>query len=965
MNTFLHLVAQSLLQRYGTNLSRLTLVFPGKRAVLFFNQALTELSDRPVWSPRCVTISELFHEASPYTPCDPVESVCRLHRVYAQIVDEPQTLDQFYGWGEVLLADFDDVDKHLADARQLFTNIRDIKALEDNSYITPEQEAALRSFFSDFSVEGNSMVKERFLALWNRMAQIYDELNASMRRDGLLYEGALQRDVVETLRRNRFAADEGQSPAPDRFDSDTTYVIVGFNVLNDVEQALFDELQHRRQALFFWDYDVFYADPTGRERHEAGYFIRQNIERYGNELPPECFCNMTQPKELTIVAASSENAQARYLPQWLHENLTATENRTAVVLCNEQLLQPVLHAIPEQVKALNVTMGYALTDTPVSSFVSVLLTLQTDGFDASHRRFRLSALRAVKNHPFSRLVDEALWHRHVEGPRELLLYLLDLLTTLGKCFAATQPADGETPTEAQQQALMQNTLYAEAIFVAYTCINRLANLMTGDRPLLDVNAFTLRRLVNAMLLSQSVPFHGEPAVGLQVMGVLETRSLDFDHLIMLSVGEGYLPKSVADTSFIPYHLKEAFGLTTLRHKIAVYAYYFYRLIQRASRVTFVYNESNAGLRQNEISRFLRQLEAETEFPIRHVRLQAASDVHPVPEISVPKSREVMHALARRFDCTGLSDEERKYKVLSPSALNRYTSCPLQFYYRYVEGLKVDEHSDDDFDAIRFGDVFHRAAELLYRHLTEKNPVVRGEDIDAMLEMGGQRMEAFVHQAFRDKYFEGRAEEYTGILTIAYRVVLTYLHQLLRHDRRLTPIRILGVELPQTEVFHVEAAGRTLELEVGGIIDRLDQVSDSNSTDGRVVRVVDYKTGGQLESVQSLEALFSNTGQSAHYYFQATLYATIVEAQRHQAVAPCLFFVHKSGSDDYSPVITLAKHTVADIREPLSPGDEPLNVAFRKRLVALLDEVFDDKVPFAQTKNPKACENCDFRMICGR
>lgn len=965
MNTFLHHVAQSLLQRYGTNLSRLTLVFPGKRASLFFDQALTELSDSPVWSPRYMTISDLFHEASPYTPCDPVESVCRLHRAYVQIVDEPQTLDQFYGWGEVLLADFDDVDKHLVDAHQLFTNIRDIKALDDNSYITPEQEKALRSFFSDFSVEGNTLVKERFLALWNAMAQIYDELNASMRADGLLYEGALQRDVVETLRRNRLAGDDEQQKEPEVLASDTTFVIVGFNVLNDVEQALFDELQHRKQALFFWDYDVFYADPSSHERHEAGFFIRQNIERYGNELPPEFFHNMTAPKALTIVAASSENVQARYLPQWLKENLTETENRTAVVLCNEQLLQPVLHSVPEQVKALNVTMGYALSDTPVSSFVSVLLTLQTDGYDASHRRFRASALRAVTNHPFARLLDEPLWHRHVEGSRDLLLYLLDLLTALGKHFADSQPAAEDTLSEAQRQALMQNTLYAEAVFIAYTCINRLANLLTGEQPLLDVNEYTLRRLVNAVLLSQSVPFHGEPAVGLQVMGVLETRALDFDHLLMLSVGEGYLPKSVADTSFIPYHLKEAFGLTTLRHKIAVYTYYFYRLIQRASSVTFVYNESNAGTRQNEISRFLRQLQAETDFPIRHVRLQAASDVSPLPSITIPKSADVMLALARRFDCTGLSKKERQGRLLAPSALNRYTSCPLKFFYRYVKGLTVEEQTDDDFDAIHFGDVFHRAAELLYLHLTAKNPVVRGEDIDAMLEMGGQRMEGFVSQAFREKYFDGRPEEYTGILTIARRVVLTYLYQLLRHDRRITPIRIIELEQPRTDIFHVEAAGKTLELEVGGFIDRLDQVSDSSNAEGRLVRVVDYKTGGKPDVVQELDRLFADTGQNEHYLFQATLYATIVESQMHTAVAPCLFYVHKSGTDDYSPIITLAKHTVDDVREPLSTGEEPLNVVFKKKLQSLIDEIFNPDVPFTQTKNPRTCEQCDFRMICGR
>lgn len=951
MTTFLELVAQSLLQRFGNDMSHVIVVFPGKRASLFFNQALVECSDTPVWTPTYTTIRDLFQQMSPYIQCDTIEAVCRLYDAYVQVVDEPQTLDLFYGWGEILLSDFDDVDKHLADAHQLFANIHDIKALDDSSYITAEQEAALKAFFSDFSLAGNTLLKERFLNLWNRMSTIYDILNTAMREDGVLYEGALQREVVMRLKQS------------DVIKEGMTYVFVGFNVLNDVEQALFDELQRRSQALFFWDYDTMYAGRQGCEGSEAGFFIHRNIERYGNELTPENFDNMRKPKELTIIATSSENAQARYLPQWLQTHLTNPESRTAIVLANEQLLLPILFSIPDDVQALNVTMGYPLPDTPVCSFVSLLMTLQIEGYDARNHRFRAKAQRAVARHPFSSYLNEKQWLRHVGCGTELLAYICELLMAVGHFF--TQESSKANAESGDMEASNANILYTEAIFKAYTSLNRLADLMSGPRPLLKVNDHTLQRIVMTVLQAQTVPFHGEPAEGLQVMGVLETRAMDFDHVLMLSVGEGFMPKSVAESSFIPYQLKEAFGLTTIRHKMAVYAYYFYRLIQRAGHVTFMYNDSNAGTRQNEISRFLRQLEAETDFPIDHRRMQADNDVPKSSEIIVDKIPAVMQVLLSRYDCSQLSPEDYDSHLLSPSALNSYTTCPMQFYYHYVKHLSKEELNEDGFEAKDFGTIFHRAAELLYKHLMKHDSLIRQHDIDVLLEQGTPALDAFVHQAFCDAFFKERAAEYTGILVIARRVILTYLQQLLRYDRSICPIRILGLEKKVTAVYNVNVDGHEVQLCVGGIIDRLDQVSDVASEDGRLVRVVDYKTGGRPSPVNETEVLFNETGQNAHYIFQSLLYATIVAAQRHEATAPCLFYVHQSGAADYSPKIKIAKHIVNDIREPLTDGEPSLQVIFQERLLELLKDIFNPNIPFKQTADVSACNHCFYKVLCGR
>lgn len=927
--TFLTLVARDLLAKYGTDLSRLTVVFPGKRASLFLDQALARESATPVWTPRYTTIAELFADASPYQLATPVESVCRLHAVYARHVAEPYTLDQFYTWGEVLLSDFDDIDKHLVDAGQLFANITDLKALEGNDYITPAQEEALRAFFANFSLEGNSQLKRRFLELWQQMAAIYRDFKAEMCRAGLLYEGAMQREVVQRMCR------EG---AADAFPQGT-YLFVGFNVLHEVEERLFTHLQREGRARFYWDYDRYYMQDAAVP-HEAGHFMRRNLQRYGNELPPHCFDNLLPagadgcPKTLRVVAASSENAQARYVDQWLAGYLTHPENHTAVVLCNEALLAPVLHALPTDVP-INVTMGYPVVETPVYSFVNSLLSLQTDGWDAARHRFRRAYLTTVQSHPLVGYVPEAVWKRLAGDGGELIAYLRQVLASVARASSA---------------------LLSEAVFRCYESLGVLQRLAEGPAPLLCVGRATLRRLVRSVLRTLSVPFHGEPAIGLQVMGVLETRGLDFDHLLMLSVGEGYLPRATAEATLIPYALKEAFGLTTVRHQMAVYAYYFYRLVQRARHVTFVYNDSNAGSRQNEISRFLRQLMADPQLPISHYRLTADSNVQFRSPEAKPKTEQVMACMRRLFDNTDLQPDERP-RYLSPTALNTYTTCPVQFYYKYVRGMKVNPDATDGLDAAVFGNVFHKAAQLVYEDLRRRGDTVRRQDLDYLLEQPEARLAPYIDRAFRLEYFEKRGEQpsYEGLLIIGRRAMHSYLERLLRHDCRLTPFRILGLET-HCDTRLALGAELGMDLRTGGIIDRLDEVTDP-ATGQAVVRVVDYKTGGRPDSVSQLAKLFADTGQTEHYYFQTILYATIVASQRHVPVQPALFYVHKSGADDYTPALRLERQPIADVA--------PLADDFRERLDQLVRDIFNPDIPFTPTDNLKQCALCPYKMLCRR
>ena len=572
METFLQLVARDLYAKIGNDLSRTAIVFPNKRASLFFNEYLAAETDRPLWSPAYVSISELFRQLSPLKSGDPIRLVCELYKVFREETRSEETLDDFYFWGELLISDFDDVDKNLVDADKLFSNLQELKNIMDNyDFLDQEQEEAIRQFFQNFSIEKRTELKAKFISLWDKLGDIYRHYRRNLTELGIAYEGMMYRNVMEQLDTDRLRYDR--------------YVFVGFNVLNRVETRFFQLLQDAGKAMFYWDYDVFYTRLPLEQKppytHEAGEFILRNLKLFPNQLPETSFDVLRKPKNVRFISASTENAQARYLPQWIRGNeelrTPSSFKDTAVVLCNESLLLPVLHSIPAEVKNVNITMGFPLAQTPVYSFINALVELQTTGYHAGTGRYIYETVITLLKHPYTRqlspnaetlekqltrdnrfypLPSELKQDAFLEqvftpqnGIAALCSYLTELLREVAVLYR--QEKDVED---------IFNQLYRESLFKSYTLVNRLLSLIeTGE--LSGVRTDTLKRLLNRLLTSANIPFHGEPAIGMQVMGVLETRNLDFRNLIMLSLNEGQLPKAGGDSSFIPYNLRKAFGMT--------------------------------------------------------------------------------------------------------------------------------------------------------------------------------------------------------------------------------------------------------------------------------------------------------------------------------------------------------------------------------------------------------------------
>ena len=981
MKAFLKIVAKDMLEKYGTDMSDIAVVFPNKRASLFLNNYLAQLAHKPIWTPTYITISDLFRRHSDLKVADPIKSICDLHKTFVKCTGIDETLDHFYGWGQLLLADFDDVDKNMVDAKQLFANLSDIHELDDVSYLTDYQKEMIRKFFSNFSDDHNSELKKRFLQLWCHFYDIYTEFNQRMTEQGLAYEGALYRSVVSNesieFRHKK-------------------YLFVGFNMMQVVELNLLNRLKKQGKAAFYWDYDQYYMDGN----NEAGHYIRQYLPYYPNELADypqqEIYNNMTKNKDITYISAPTENIQARYVNSWLKENGRYKMGRNvAIVLSDESLLQSVIHSLPQEVGSINITIGYPLQQTPFYSLIQQLIQLQGIGHSKQGDTYRLHYVLIALRHPYTRYISEkytellakldeqkrfypsreflsldgdeglTLLFRNLEEAtasqdeynRKLITYLLDVLRTIG--------------THAKE---LNDPLFHESLYRTYTLLNRLQDLIiAGD---LQVDIITLERLIQQLIQTTSIPFHGEPAEGIQVMGVLETRNLDFDHILVLSCNEGKLPKGVNDSSFIPYSLRKAYGLTTVENKVAIFAYYFHSMLQRAHDITLTYNNATEDGQSGEMSRFMLQMMVESQHSIRRKTLVAGQKPLRPTYSDAQKTDEVMAVLDN-------------IKMITPTFLNTYQRCQKQFYYKYVKGLlEPDEIDEDEVDNKIFGNIFHRAAELFYYTFASKDDiatddqgkqrlirpiVITADNLDHALK-DTSLVYRLVDQTFREELFKVSSSDYhpkyNGLQLINKEVIASYLRQLITIDRRQAPFTIIGMEIVVSTTLGVATARGQKLFRIGGFIDRLDSVAASGNPSAlgnlaERIRVIDYKTGRSRTShPKDIEEVFSTQplaiGKHNDYYLQAILYSLIVKNDRRynpaqEPVSPGLLFIQNAGADDYDPTLKLGKELLTDVA--------PLETEFTDHLRSLLADIYDPALPLKPTEDKKRCVFCPYAALC--
>lgn len=829
--TFLHIVAQDLFRRFGTQLDQLVIVFPNKRASLFLNQEFVSIAqengNQPFWAPDYQTIGDLFESLSPYTSADPIVSICLLYDIYRQHIGEDncEPIDKFYSWGEVMISDFNEIDKQLVEADKLFQYAEDWNQLSDTGdFLHEKQIEILKHYFKDFSLENLQIEKERFLQLWQRLPDIYHDFKKRLIGESILYDGALCRDVIEE---NRFQ----------HLEKNKTYIFVGFNILSPVQYRLLRSINEQAKALFYWDYDPTRKD-AGLDKliFDTCSYIDQYINHLPNALNPEAFKAQSPDSvpNISFIRTNTTNAQSRYVPEWLKQS--GMGQNTAVILADEALLPQVLHTLPET--TVNITMGYALSDTPVLGMVTVLMDLQLKGRKRKSEGFYEYYRRRVEQHPLFHLLDSELWDKAPElTPQNLLDYLdQNVQAMLGKMPSLTDE--------------VHMPLYVEAIFRTHNALRHLIDL---DLPINDCGLIS--RLLERALRSIKVPFHGEPLVGLQVMGMLESRSLDFENILILSATDGVLPRAASTNSLIPYCMREPFGLATESENVNVYAYNFFRLLKRARNVTLMFP---AGKNESEMSRFMRQLLAETDLPISDNRLDFAHADLSSEQVEEPvKTQDHINNLLNKWNGnpitdknedkqTGTANDSPRLRALSPSAVNTYIACPKQFYYKYILNLKITKEINDQLDSAQFGTLFHKGAELLYKQIAPDNQVTGGQ-LDSV---NDAILENVVDQAFKEEIFDkddNEISDFTGQLTIARSVIITYLKRLVAIDKKMTPFRLVSTESNHYNSVSINIKGKDQKVFFGGTIDRIDFIEKHPKTGRPALRIVDYKTGGKTDN----------------------------------------------------------------------------------------------------------------------
>lgn len=947
-----------MLAKWGTDMSRIVVVFPNKRAALFMNEYMARMAGKPMWSPAYTTISELFGKHSEYVVGDSIKLVCDLHKSFVKCTGIDETLDHFYGWGQLLLTDFDDIDKNMADADKIFCNLKDIHELDDLSYLTDEQRELLKRFFANFSHDQETELKKRFLSLWSHFGDIYHDYNQRLRNQGIGYEGAIYREVA-TRKDIELEYD--------------TYIFVGFNLLQKVEQELFANLKKAGKAHFYWDFDTYYMPRNNSAyTNAAGKYIAMYLEDFPNELDvcsADIYQNMRRPKDVSFVMASTENIQARYASQWLREEGRCLAGRkTAVVMCDEAILAPIIQSLPPEADKVNITSGFPLGMTPIASFVSLLLDTYTSGIAGKGTCYRAQYASKLLRHAYTRYISDkandvyaTIKEQHLVYPDQATLTMNGEDQGLALLFKTINIGNVHLLHHVETIIKLigvnakdtEDAFLQESVFRMYTIINRLEQLAAnGD---MDVDINTLRRLIKQLIAAATIPFHGEPVVGIQIMGVLETRNLDFKHLLLLSCNEGNMPKGVNDSSFIPYAIRKAHGLTTIDNKVAIYSYYFHRLLQRAEDITIVYNNTTDNGHTGEMSRFMLQMMVDGQQKIKHYNLLADNS----PIAHKPKSVSKAGSIKEKLD--GM-------KSLSPSAINRYIKCPLMFFYQYVASIKEPDCEDDVVDNRMFGNIFHKSAQLIYDDImSHNNGRIEKASIQKYLNTKGL-LESIVDRAFNEELFKVknsmRSPYYNGLHLINRKVLIEYLRQLLHSDQRTAPFEMLALEdAVYTQIAFETEDNNVRKIRIGGIIDRLDRVTDAR-TGVSTIRVVDYKTGIQAtRKIKEIEEIFSDMNISqkhSDYYLQAILYSLIVDNstkynKQKDCVSPALLFVKQASKENYDPVLEIDSQKIANVRE--------YKVEFEQHLKEVLHDIFNTNLPFTPTTDNTRCDKCAYRRIC--
>ena len=948
MKPFLYELAEEI---YQTNAdpSQVTVIFPNRRAALYFRKYLGDLITKPVFSPKLLTFEDFVSQFSPLRVPDKLELVHRLHQCYRELMNsEAETFDQFLMWGEMLVRDFDETDRYLVDAKLLFADLSHLKEMDSGlDYLSDEQRKFLENFWLGFDPD-ESVNKKKFIDVWRKLYPLYQAFNEKLLTDGLAYEGRIHRLVAEELTSGKLKL--AYQPSENK-----PLWFAGFNALTKAEEKIISYLVEKGVATARWDTDQYYIND---ERQEAGAFLRSHKQSsiLGKTFSSDIPNHFRTHKKIELMTAAQSMGQIKLMAQIVECELKngMTPEETVIILPDEKMLMPVLHSISPVAEKFNVTMGFPLASSPVFNLVELLVELQVF-LRKSH--FNFSSVQSVLLHPYVTAADpasaqlklkEMVKHNWVSVPEEFLGSEIKLHTLI---FVEAKKITHYILEILKEISLLPSLddLDKEYLLRCIQLFNRLDVVwdeVQGEE-LSRINKLkSFLRLFRQYARGEKIPFVGEPLKGIQVMGVLESRNLDFKNVFVLSLNEGIFPSANRQGSYVPYSIRKAYGLPTPEHQGSIYAYLFYRSLQRAENIFLFYNSEPDVLGQGEMSRYLQQLIYESGLPIKQHVLHNAAQPKPQTSIVVEKNEEVLRAIAK------LNEGNIRSRGLSPSALNTYLDCQLKFYFQYVARIRESQKVQEEIDPRVLGNLLHIVMEQFYKKIIEKRPnrIIDSGDFDQL----DNRINLLIDEAFIKTYhLDPRLEvTYEGQRVVVREVVKKFANQILELDRSQAPFKIDAIEqngwLYNLKISH--APGFAV---LGGTIDRIDSKEDQ-------VRVIDYKTGKDELDFKNVASLFYRDGKRNKAAFQTLLYALLYKtngAQADQKIVPGLINRNNLFDDTFNFGLKMDGEYLKDA--------SPLFTEFENHLQKLLEEIFDPNLSFAQTQREETCKLCPYKEICYR
>ncbi len=947
MVPFLKTVAGHLFDHYKDNVEKVAIVLPNKRGALFLKNYLAQAFGKTIWLPTIISAEELVTELSGLKTIEEIDLICHLYESYKVCYGaDAEPFDSFAKWGQLILQDFNEIDRYLADPEQLYENLKDIKEIENWS----------------LGAEVLTAHQTNYLKFMNSLGAIYKHFSHFLVSNNWAYQGLAYRYAVQRQATNKYS---------EQFDK---ILFCGFNALNAAELKIFNRLYQQKKAEILWDADRYYLDNPNQE---AGLFLRNNFKLFQQHEPGFIQENFKADKNIRIVSVPKQMGQAQVVKQTLQQLIDAQVplDKVAVVLANEKLLWPVLQQLPPAVEYVNITMEYPLRYTATYGFIELLLQLQLS-FAKQNRAHKtiyhkdlvgLMRQPLFRNYarskglavPVSKIVDEVA-RRNLSFITQKQLQQL-----LGENYAPLagllQPVTSvaalcEVIRDVLQSTIAyfsnlpgnnQRQLELEYLQIILRNFNRLSDILTRYPHFSDIQSF--RQLYNQVVGNATAPFLGEPLRGLQIMGVLETRTLDFEHLILVNVNEGVLPSGKSINSFIPNDLKRAFGLPLYLEKDAIYAYHFYRLLQRASDIVITYDSETDTFGKGEKSRFVTQLELEMKQYNPHIKITEEVALHAgfeetlSNEIVIQKEEAVLQPILKK------ATSNEPYGALSPSALITFKECGLRYYFRYGAHLKETEAVEESAEANTFGSILHLSLESLYKQFTGR--AVLTDELKTQLE----RVDEVVHQSFIS-FFDNN--EPAGKNLLQEEVIKVYVKKLLHNDLKFAErlqqqkqlLHLYHLEQEFSAPLSVAINGQTITVYIKGKIDRIDGFNGK-------IRIIDYKSSAKESdkfTFENFEQLFENVQYNKQ--LQLMLYAWLLYKNNiapAAALLPCIIpFKNFAEEPKY----------ILQNKQPLVLSDGFLH-DFEIALTAFVERLFDPAIPFSQTTDDNIHKFCPYNTIC--